>query len=56
MVCGVDSTRRRVLPSVHRRIRGPLERLGRPPNQLVGVGFAAQGFDGGTYYRVKPER
>ena len=33
---------------------GLWRRLGRPPNQLVGVGFAAQGFDGGTYYRVKP--
>jgi N,N-dimethylformamidase len=25
--------------------------LGRAPNRLVGVGFAAQGFDGTTYYR-----
>ena len=32
---------------------GLWRRLGRPPNQLVGVGFAAQGFDGGTHYRVK---
>ena len=32
---------------------GLWRRQGRPPNQLVGVGFAAQGFDGGTYYRVK---
>ena len=30
---------------------GLWRRLGRPPNQLVGIGFAAQGFDGGTYYR-----
>jgi N,N-dimethylformamidase len=33
---------------------GLWRRLGRPPNQLVGVGFAAQGFDGGTHYRVQP--
>jgi N,N-dimethylformamidase len=33
---------------------GLWRRLGRPPNQLVGVGFAAQGFDGGTYYRFQP--
>ena len=32
---------------------GLWRRLGRAPNQLVGVGFAAQGFDGGTYYRVQ---
>ena len=33
---------------------GLWRRLGRPPNHLVGVGFAAQGFDGGTYYRLRP--
>lgn len=33
---------------------GMWRRLGKPPNQLVGIGFAAQGFDGGTYYRVQP--
>jgi len=33
---------------------GLWRRLGRPPNLLVGVGFAAQGFDGGTYYRLQP--
>lgn len=33
---------------------GLWRRLGRPPNELVGVGFAAQGFDGGTYYRLQP--
>ncbi|MDA1074083.1 MAG: N,N-dimethylformamidase [Proteobacteria bacterium] len=33
---------------------GLWRRLGRPPNQLVGIGFAAQGFDGGTYYRLQP--
>ena len=33
---------------------GLWRRLGRPPNSLVGVGFAAQGFDGGTYYRFTP--
>ena len=33
---------------------GLWRRLGRPPNQLVGVGFAAQGFDGGTYYELMP--
>ena len=31
---------------------GLWRRLGKPPNELVGIGFAAQGFDGGTYYRV----
>lgn len=30
---------------------GLWRRLGRPPNHLVGVGFAAQGFDRGSYYR-----
>ena len=33
---------------------GMWRRLGYPPNELVGIGFAAQGFDGGTYYRVQP--
>jgi N,N-dimethylformamidase len=33
---------------------GLWRRLGRPPNQLVGIGFAAQGFDGGTFYRLAP--
>ena len=33
---------------------GLWRRLGKPPNELVGIGFAAQGFDGGTYYRVEP--
>ena len=33
---------------------GMWRRLGKPPNELVGIGFAAQGFDGGTYYRVQP--
>jgi len=33
---------------------GMWRRLGRPPNLLAGVGFAAQGFDGGTYYRLGP--
>jgi N,N-dimethylformamidase beta subunit-like, C-terminal len=33
---------------------GLWRRLGRPPNELVGVGFAAQGFDGGTHYRLQP--
>ena len=33
---------------------GLWRRLGKPPNQLVGIGFAAQGFDGGTHYRVQP--
>ena len=31
---------------------GLWRRLGRPPNHLVGIGFAAQGFDGGTWYRL----
>jgi len=30
---------------------GMWRRLGRPPNRLVGVGFAAQGFDASTHYR-----
>lgn len=30
---------------------GLWRRIGRPPNQLVGVGFAAQGFDKSGYYR-----
>ncbi|HIG42664.1 MAG TPA: large subunit of N,N-dimethylformamidase [Gammaproteobacteria bacterium] len=34
---------------------GLWRRLGRPPNELVGVGFTAQGFDGGTHYRLSPE-
>ena len=33
---------------------GLWRRLGQAPNELVGVGFAAQGFDGGTHYRVAP--
>ncbi len=33
---------------------GLWRRLGRPPNELAGIGFAAQGFDGGTHYRVQP--
>lgn len=31
---------------------GLWRRLGRPPNRLAGVGFAAQGFDESGYYRV----
>ena len=33
---------------------GLWRRLGKPPNQLVGIGFAAQGFDGGSYYKLQP--
>lgn len=33
---------------------GLWRRLGRAPNELVGVGFTAQGFDGGTHYRLNP--
>ena len=33
---------------------GIWRRLGRPPNHLVGIGFAAQGFEGGTHYRLRP--
>lgn len=33
---------------------GMWRRLGLPPNELVGIGFAAQGFDGGTHYRLQP--
>lgn len=32
---------------------GLWRRLGKPPNELVGIGFAAQGFDGGTHYRLQ---
>ena len=32
---------------------GLWRRLGRPPNKTVGIGFAAQGFDGGTHYRMQ---
>ena len=34
---------------------GLWRRIGRPPNALVGIGFAAQGFDGGTYYRFNAD-
>ncbi len=34
---------------------GLWRRLGRPPNELVGVGFSAQGFDGGTYYEFNAQ-
>lgn len=34
---------------------GLWRRQGRPPNRLVGVGFAAQGFDRSSYYRRRPE-
>ncbi|HVM80138.1 MAG TPA: N,N-dimethylformamidase beta subunit family domain-containing protein [Stellaceae bacterium] len=30
---------------------GLWRRIGRPPNTLVGIGFIAQGFDAGSYYR-----
>jgi len=31
---------------------GLWRRLGRPPNELVGIGFAAQGFERATHFRV----
>ena len=34
---------------------GMWRRLGRAPNELVGIGFAAQGFDKATHYDVNPE-
>jgi N,N-dimethylformamidase len=34
---------------------GLWRRNGRPPQELVGVGFTAQGAFAGSYYRVKPE-
>ncbi len=34
---------------------GLWRRLGRPPNRLAGVGFAAQGFDESGYYKVNPD-
>ncbi len=33
---------------------GMWRRNGRPPNQLVGIGFAAQGFEKASYYMVNP--
>ncbi len=33
---------------------GMWRRLGRAPNELVGIGFAAQGFDKASYYEVNP--
>ncbi len=33
---------------------GMWRRLGRAPNELVGIGFAAQGFDRATHYDVEP--
>lgn len=33
---------------------GLWRRLGRAPNRLVGIGFAAQGFDRSSYYRKQP--
>ncbi len=32
---------------------GLWRRIGKPPNELAGVGFAAQGFDGGTCYELQ---
>ena len=34
---------------------GLWRRNGRAPNQLVGIGFAAQGFEKATFYRVDPD-
>ncbi|MEM7253981.1 MAG: N,N-dimethylformamidase beta subunit family domain-containing protein [Pseudomonadota bacterium] len=34
---------------------GLWRRIGRAPNQLVGIGFAAQGFDTSGYYRKGPD-
>ncbi|MFC2967734.1 N,N-dimethylformamidase beta subunit family domain-containing protein [Acidimangrovimonas pyrenivorans] len=34
---------------------GLWRRLGRPPNRLAGVGFAAQGFDASGHYHVRPD-
>ena len=34
---------------------GLWRRNGRAPNQLVGIGFAAQGFERATFYRVDPD-
>ncbi|MEM7339428.1 MAG: N,N-dimethylformamidase beta subunit family domain-containing protein [Actinomycetota bacterium] len=34
---------------------GMWRRLGRPPNQLVGIGFAAQGFQRATHFEVNEE-
>jgi len=43
----------------HHQLDGELgglwRRLGRPPNHLVGQGFAAQGFETSSAYRVDPE-
>ena len=34
---------------------GMWRRNGRPPNELVGVGFAAQGFEKASYYEANPD-
>jgi len=34
---------------------GMWRRNGRPPNELVGIGFAAQGFEKASYYDVNPD-
>ena len=52
----VDRRTGRVLPCVHRRIRRTLASCRASPQQLVGIGFAAQGFDGGTHYRICARR
>ena len=50
---GVDLATWRVLSLVQWRIRRTCGDVsGDPRIALVGVGFAAQGFDGGTYYRL----
>ncbi|MET1046374.1 MAG: N,N-dimethylformamidase beta subunit family domain-containing protein [Hyphomicrobium sp.] len=41
--------------SFDRRQGGLWSRLGRSPQSLVGVGFAAQGFDISSYYRRRPD-
>ena len=41
--------------SFDRRQGGLWSRLGRPPHGLVGVGFAAQGFDISSYYKRLPD-
>jgi N,N-dimethylformamidase len=34
---------------------GMWRRIGRAPNELVGIGFAAQGFDRASHYEIAPE-
>lgn len=41
--------------SFNRELGGLWRRIGRPPNQIVGIGFVAQGFDMSGHYRRRPD-